>query len=150
MIGPFRGEYRFLSNFWPCRVEYEGVIYPSVEHAYQAAKTLDKSTRQRIGKAKTPGEAKRIGHRVPARPGWFWARPYVMRSLVEQKFRQDARLRQKLLDTGQEELIEWNTWHDQFWGRCACLACGEEGKNVLGEMLMDVRRCLAEQMEKEP
>lgn len=37
----FRGEYDFLSNFYKCNVEHEGVIYSSVENAFQAAKTLD-------------------------------------------------------------------------------------------------------------
>ena len=40
VIDSFQGEYRFLSNFWPCVVEYEGTEYPSVENAYQAAKTI--------------------------------------------------------------------------------------------------------------
>ena len=41
VINEFQGKYRFLSNFYPCDIVYEGIQYPSTEHAYQAAKTLD-------------------------------------------------------------------------------------------------------------
>src|SRR4051812_21328901 len=44
-IAEFQGEYRFLSNFWPATVEFEGIRYPTAEHAYQAAKTLDAKER---------------------------------------------------------------------------------------------------------
>ena len=45
MINEFQGDYRFLSNFHPAEVEMDGIKYPSVEHAYQAAKSLDKDER---------------------------------------------------------------------------------------------------------
>jgi len=50
MINEFQGQYRFLSNFWflPNGIEYEGKIYKTVEHAYQAAKFTDKKIREEI------------------------------------------------------------------------------------------------------
>lgn len=41
MIAEFHGPYLFLSNFFPATVQLDGIPYPSVEHAYQTAKTLD-------------------------------------------------------------------------------------------------------------
>jgi len=61
MISEFQGEFRFLSNFWPCKIYFEGMWYDSVEHAYQAAKTLDMDERLRISFLETPGKAKRAG-----------------------------------------------------------------------------------------
>src|SRR3954468_6821071 len=55
-IDSFQGEYRFLSNFWPAGVEFEGITYPTAEHAYQAAKTLDVALRKRIAAEPTPAD----------------------------------------------------------------------------------------------
>src|SRR5690348_9381030 len=60
-IAEFQGEYRFLSNFWPAEVAYEGITYPTAEHAYQAAKTMDVNERKRIAALPTPAEAKAAG-----------------------------------------------------------------------------------------
>jgi predicted NAD-dependent protein-ADP-ribosyltransferase YbiA (DUF1768 family) len=45
-ISSFTGEYRFLSNFYPCVVHLDEEVYPSVEHAYQAAKTVNPEERK--------------------------------------------------------------------------------------------------------
>ena len=57
----FQGEYRFLSNFYPATVVYEGITYPDSEHAYQSAKTLDMNERRKIAALATPALAKRAG-----------------------------------------------------------------------------------------
>ena len=61
MIHGFNNPYDFLSNFYACETEYEGQWYPTSEHAFQAAKTLDKDLRIFIKMAPTPGEAKKRG-----------------------------------------------------------------------------------------
>jgi len=63
-ITSFNGKYEFLSNFYYSPVTYEGITYPTVEHAFQAAKTFDVTERRRISEMKTPGMAKRAGRRV--------------------------------------------------------------------------------------
>jgi predicted NAD-dependent protein-ADP-ribosyltransferase YbiA (DUF1768 family) len=65
VINSFSGKYRFLSNFYECTVSYAQENYPSVEHAYQAAKTLDLEYRAMIRKALTPAKAKQLGRVVP-------------------------------------------------------------------------------------
>lgn len=54
-ISEFQNKYRFLSNFWPISVQFDGILFPSVEHAYQTAKTLDIKEREvtRLGRNKT-------------------------------------------------------------------------------------------------
>lgn len=135
----FQGERRFLSNFFPSPVHLEGEAYPTVEHAFQAAKTLDPAWRERIRQAPTPQEARRLGRLAPLRPGWEEMRVAVMEALLRQKFA-DPSLRRKLLQVPEEELVEWNTWHDAFWGRCICTRCGGRGQNRLGILLREIRR----------
>jgi ribA/ribD-fused uncharacterized protein len=133
MIDSFKDEYRFLSNFYPCVVEFEGRCYSSVEHAYQAAKTTNELDRIRIQGMTTPGRAKRLGRTVVIRSDWDSMRLDIMRSLVEQKFA-DSELARMLNDTGNQELVEGNTWGDTFWGVCKGV-----GENHLGRILMGVR-----------
>lgn len=70
MIDSFRGKYAFLSNFYPSPVELDGYVYPTVEHAYQAAKTEDVDARMSILTADKPATAKALGRGVPLREGW--------------------------------------------------------------------------------
>jgi ribA/ribD-fused uncharacterized protein len=133
-IKEFQGENRFLSNFWDAKVVLDGVTYPTVEHAYQAAKTLDKERRKVIQAQPTPGKAKRAGQRVKIRSDWENVKVGIMLDLVRQKFKNNVKLKNRLLATGSEELIEGNTWGDTFWGRCRGV-----GKNHLGKILMKVR-----------
>ena len=118
MIDSFRGEHRFLSNFYPAPVEFEGITYPTVEHAYQAAKTENPLWRVIILGCETAGEAKRCGRKVPLRKNWNRVRQAVMTNLIWQKFSKHEHLKQKLLATGVQPLIEGNAWGDTFWGVC--------------------------------
>jgi len=142
MITSFQGEHRFLSNFSPCNVEFEGMVFPTVEHAYQAAKTLDLSLRQQIAALPTPGKAKRFGRQLELRPDWDRLRVSIMLQLLISKFTHEP-WRGLLIATRDEELIEGNTWGDRFWG--AELVNGVwVGENKLGRSLMLVRETLLE------
>lgn len=144
MIGPFRGEWRFLSNFWPCHVKLDGKTYVSVEHAYQAAKTNNQQDRAMIAVALTPGKAKRLGRTVMARPDWPTVRVEVMKDLVLQKFQNHPYLEKKLLATADEEIVEINEWGDRFWGQSPM----GSGANTLGKILMGVREFLRDRNEQ--
>src|SRR5579864_1848661 len=85
-ITSFTGEYRFLSNFWPCSITYEATDYPSVEHAFQAAKTLNQNERLLIRSLPSPAQAKRAGKKVVLRPDWEQTKVGIMRSLLHEKF----------------------------------------------------------------
>jgi len=152
-IFEFEGTNRFLSNFGDGAVEMYGIIFPTVEHAFAAAKldpnggvhprtTVLKEMR-RIANIPTPGKAKGAGRRRSwngkpfLRPDWENVKLDLILELVRRKF-QDPSLARKLLATGDVLLVEGNTWDDTTWGMI------EEGgvfrgTNWLGEILMQIR-----------
>lgn len=137
MIAEFQGEYRWLSNFWPCHIRMRGIVYPSVENAYQAAKTDDLQLRVAFERC-SAAEAKRLGKLLVLRDGWDAMKLQVMYELVRMKFSRvfNTELAVKLAATGTEELQEGNRWHDTFWG--VYLPTGV-GRNELGKIIMRVR-----------
>jgi len=143
-IDSFTGKYAWLSNFWETPVKYRGHRYPTLEHAYQAAKAASLRDRKRIMAAGSPGEAKRLGRQVLLRPDWEQVKLGVMWSLLQRKFK-DPVLRNQLLATGDAELVEGNWWHDSYWGNCSCVTCAWQppGLNWLGRLLMLLRSQLA-------
>jgi ribA/ribD-fused uncharacterized protein len=144
-IDDFRGNYHFLSNFEPAEVTLDGIKFPTVEHAYQAAKTLEPQARQQILGASTPGLARKMGRKLCQRPDWPDVKVKAMQDLVAQKFDGHPDLVKLLLATGDIELVEGNTWHDNFWGDCRCPSCAKiNGQNWLGRILMEVRERLKE------
>lgn len=142
MITSFSDKYRFLSNFYPSKVLLDDVEYPTVEHAFQAAKTDWIYERQSIKDAETPNKAKKLGRKVTLRSNWEDIKEKVMEDLVRQKFA-NVELRNLLLDTNDSQLIEGNAWGDTNWG---CVLKNDEwiGKNLLGKILMKVRKELNE------
>jgi len=139
MIDSFKDEYRFLSNFWPAEVRFEGLQYPSVEHAYQAAKTEDPKERVDVQSCTTPGKAKRQGRKVTMRSDWDDVKVDIMEHLLYEKFAHPE-LRDRLLQTGTQGLVEGNTWGDTFWG-----VSGGKGENHLGRILMKIRKDLGDE-----
>jgi len=139
MIDRFDGENRFLSNFFvlPRPITHDGIIYPTTEHAFQAAKTLDFRKRFEISKLATPGMAKRAGRLCELRPEWEVSKNRVMYELVLLKFVLNQDLRWKLIDTYPNKLVEGNTWGDTYWGVCKGV-----GENKLGSILEIVRQQL--------
>ncbi len=140
MIEKFRGEYRWLSNFFECETPIflngDSNAYPTVEHAYQAAKTFNTSFRAMIlcGDATF---AKRFfkTRKAAIRPDWDQVKLLIMEQCLRQKFKQGTKLAKKLEETNNQEIIEGNTWHDTFWGQCLIGV----GKNHLGKLLMKIR-----------
>lgn len=136
-INEFKGTYSFLSNFYPYKMEYNGLTYLSSEAAYQAQKTDNRSvqeTFQNLG----PTDAKHLGRAVDMRSDWDEVKDQVMLDILRIKF-SDQALKDKLLATGDAILIEGNTWHDAYWGMILVDGVPTEGKNMLGKMLMQVR-----------
>jgi ribA/ribD-fused uncharacterized protein len=133
-IDRFEGEWAFLSNYWPCAVVVDGVSFPSVEHAYQAMKSLDPGARAQIRQAADPDAAKKLGRQTRVRPDWDDIKVAVMTRLVRTKFRDDSELADRLRSTGERDLVEGNHWGDRFWG-----VCEGAGENHLGRILMRVR-----------
>lgn len=129
-ITSFTKKYRFLSNLADSPVEYQGVIYPSVENAFQAAKTPFAGERGFIRKL-SAFHAKRAGLSVTLRYDWEDVKVEIMAQLIHDKFERNEHLRKLLLETGEEGLVEGNRWGDDYWG-----VCSEKGLNILGRLLM--------------
>ena len=131
MINNFRGEYRFLSNFFPAPVTYRGLTYKNNEAAFQAQKDL---SRLKEFTQLDPSAAKRLGRRVRLRSDWEEVKLDIMEDIVRAKFTQNQDLAQKLLNTYPQQLVEGNNWNDTFWG-----VCRGKGNNALGLILMVIR-----------
>lgn len=134
-----KGPWCFLSNFFPSTIVYKGITYPTVEHAYQAAKTMDKGKRFAISEAKSPAMAKKMGRAIKSlRKNWDRKKILVMEELLRLKF-SNYHMAKMLLSTSYAELIEGNWWGDTFWG-----VCKDRGKNMLGRLLMETRETIRE------
>lgn len=133
-IDSFHGQNRYLSNFYPSPIEWDGLTFPTVEHAFQAAKSCDPLERAAIAQAPSPGIAKRMGRAVKLRADWEEVKIPFMLAFLRLKFTFDSAPGRWLLNTGQAELVEGNTWGDRFWG-----TVDGEGRNELGKLLMQVR-----------
>ena len=141
----FFGAFRFLSNFFILEngVSLDDVYYPSVEHAYQAAKWPLHLREQFLGVS--AGKAKKLGREAPKFNAKKWDKQKlsIMAGLCRQKFLNNPTLRAMLLMTEGCILRETNNWGDVYWG------CDESGngENQLGELLMDIRHDLLTKKE---
>jgi ribA/ribD-fused uncharacterized protein len=138
-ITEFRGEWRFLSNFWPCDVKLGEIVFPSAEHGYQARKSLMPEVQLSVAQLATPGDAKRYGRKIVLRPDWEQVKKRVMLLVVLSKFTQNPDLVARLAATEDAYLEEGNTWHDNYWGACRCDDHTGDGLNYLGRILMMAR-----------
>lgn len=130
-IDKFRGKYYFLSNFFNAQVTYNGITYENNESAFQAQKQPNIAhTFSHLN----PSQAKSKGRKVVLRNDWEKVKDEIMYNICLCKFTQNEELKQKLLNTGNAELIEGNTWNDTYWG-----ICRGRGKNHLGKILMQIR-----------
>ncbi len=127
-------DYRFLSNFQQSEIIFCGLVFPTVENAYQALKCAVPEERRKFLLI-TPAEAKQLGKTVQKRADWSLIKLMVMADLVFRKFEQNLDLRRKLIDTGTKYLEESNNWSDTYWG-----VYNDKGENKLGKILMDVRQ----------
>lgn len=134
LITEFCGEYGCFSNFYRAEVMFEGKKYPTSEHAFQAAKTLDPVKRKEIAVLPTPSAAKRAGRKLRLRDDWERVKIGVMEQILRDKFDRHPHLKKVLLATGDRELREGNDWGDKFWG-----VVGNTGRNELGKCLMRLR-----------
>jgi ribA/ribD-fused uncharacterized protein len=132
-IKGFFGEFRWLSNFEPCKVVYEGLEYKSSENAYQAAKSLDPEVRLKFSQL-SPSESKKMSKLIELRKDWEDIKISVMYDICLDKFTRNPYLGTKLIETGDKYLEESNHWKDTFWG-----VCDGRGQNHLGKILMQIR-----------
>lgn len=134
MIDSFKDNYSFLSNFHPVTMDYDSYVFPSVENAFQAAKSNDPQIWMQMTKI-TPSQSKKLGRQIVLRSDWETIKLRVMEELLRVKFGpQHPSLRAALAFTRGHELVEGNWWGDTYWGICRGI-----GQNNLGKLLMKIR-----------
>lgn len=143
VIDRFVGKHAFLSNFYSSTIYVDAKAYATVEHAYQAHKSLDESVKETIRNAPTAAVAKKLGRAVILRSDWEDVKVDLMKSFIKKKF-ENPFLRPLLLQTDDATLIEGNHWNDTFWG-----VCRGKGLNVLGRILEEERRMILLEEELE-
>lgn len=129
--------YDVLNNFSANAVEIDGVLYPTSEHAYQAAKCIDLDGKKEILSAKSPLLAKEVSnqkYKSAKDPDWNAKKLSVMESILRSKLAQHQEVREALIKSGDEEIAE-DSPVDSFWGS------GKDrgGKNQLGKIWMKIR-----------
>jgi ribA/ribD-fused uncharacterized protein len=133
--------YGVFSNFSPHGVEMDGEWWPTTEHWFQAQKFAGTMHAEAVRRARTPKDAADIGRdrSRPLRADWERVKDDVMRRAVLRKFETHRKLRELLLATGDEAIVE-NAPGDYYWG------CGADGsgRNMLGKILVETRAILRE------
>jgi ribA/ribD-fused uncharacterized protein len=137
MITEFKDQYHWLSNFCWSPFVYRGITFNTNEHFYQAHKCRRSIDFMKIVDCEKPGQTKRLGKIVDRSDDWNQEYSLdVMKKGIYHKFNQNKDLKQKLINTGDIQLIEGNYWNDTFWGFCLKT---ETGENNLGKILMLAR-----------
>lgn len=128
--------YSEFSNFAPYGIELDGYWWRTTEHYFQAQKFLDKAYQDKIRQAPDPKTAANLGRSraIAIREDWEEIKDDVMRKAVLKKFQTHPKLRELLISTGSEDILE-NAPGYYYWG------CGSDGsgKNMLGKILQEVR-----------
>lgn len=134
----------WFSNMEPfdTPMEYEGMVFNTVEHFYQAMKCRhgDVDGRMKIANAPTPFMAKRYGRKVSLRHDWEGVKIGVMELALRYKFAEGTTWHGRLLlEVQNGPIVEVNNWHDNYWGDCICSTCdGRQGFNMLGRLLTKI------------
>lgn len=132
--------YGCFSNFSAHGFILDKLYWATSEHYFQAQKFVGTPYLEKVRQTKTPKDAAKMGRdrSLPLRHDWEQGKDDVMRSGVLQKFKTHTDIREILLATGDELLVE-NSPVDYCWG------CGKDGsgKNKLGQILVEVREILS-------
>ncbi len=142
-------DYGFMSNFYEAPIVIDGELWRTTEHYYQAQKFEEGPKRYRIKRCSTPNEAAVTARRLRGIvDDWDEIKYRIMYLAVLNKFTQHLDLMRKLLETGDEGLVEHTVGTirpDPWWGDGA----DGTGRNWLGKILMQVRSVLRHNLEGE-
>lgn len=132
----------FLSNFYPCEIQYGRFVYGSSECAYMSAKREDVNWKEFCSENK-PGVVKKKSKSVKIREDWDRIKIRVMFDVLRIKFA-IPELRNMLLATGDQQIVEGNTWGDTFYGVDKNTGVG---RNFLGRIIMKIREEIKEELK---
>lgn len=166
---PKTGLGKFFSNFSDHKIEYNGKIYPTVEHFFQSMKfvhtlstPIDLEYAELIRQQSTPNKARILANQekktqypwqlelnkiiekyselgVKINPQWESVKVKIMYDILKLKLTQHEDVKKALLDTGDNILAE-NNPNDYFWG----IGSDQTGQNILGRLLIELRKQLRE------
>jgi hypothetical protein len=132
--------YGAFSNLFRREIEFEGDVFATSEHAYQAGKARKPEVRKWLMAAPSPALLAMAAHGLyywDVAPGWSRTKFDRMRRVLRAKFTQHEDLRELLLSTGEARLVESATVDNpvnRLWGEVNGV-----GSNMLGVMLMELR-----------
>lgn len=131
-----------LGTFFNAPFTLDELVWPTVEHYFQAMKFDDQDYLIRVNQAPSPDKARKMGRSrfKKIRQDWAKVKQTVMTRGVYIKCRSHPLVAEALLSTDENKLVE-NSQYDYFWG------CGRDrrGKNTYGQVLMNVRNKLREE-----
>ena len=131
--------YGCFSNFSHYGFELDGKWWMTSEHYFQAQKFHNTKYEEMVRLLDNPMKAAEMGRdrNLPLRKDWEEVKDDVMEKAVLEKFKQNKEIREVLLSTDQDSIVE-KTTDDYYWG------CGKDGsgQNKLGKILMRVREKL--------
>jgi ribA/ribD-fused uncharacterized protein len=130
-------EFYVFNNFSAHAIEFRGRVYPTCEHAYQAAKCTDPEGQEAIRHARSPLEAKRLAnvtYKAARDPDWGNKKVAVVEEILRAKLAQHPEAQDALRASADEEIVE-DSPTDYFWGTGA----DGSGQNVLGKLWMKIR-----------
>lgn len=132
----YEKEYYMLSNFSAFAISWNGKLYATSEHIYQAEKFEDETIREMIRESLSPYDTKRIAHthKQHYKENWEGTKRAVMKRILQEKVKQHSYIKEKLLLSGTREIIE-DSPSDSFWGSRS----DGKGENTLGKLWMEIR-----------
>lgn len=144
-IDNFTGYFEFLHNNYLTPVLFDGMLFPSATHAFQASRSSDERTRKAILNAESLLVVLKIAKRIEEPENWKLRRLKIMEHIVRDKFRRSRELQEKLKATGNRDIVM--TYDDeneanQYWG-----VVNNKGQNQLGRIMMRIRSDLRENQE---
>lgn len=139
-----------LSNFEKCYIKYKGHLFATTEQAFMWEKAVffnDRESANKIIKEENPAKAKKLGREVKNFDDSLWSKVCYdfMYKVNYEKYSQNTRLKNILLNTGDKVLVEANP-RDRRWA--IGLPAEDDrvldesqwqGENLLGKVLMQVR-----------
>jgi len=131
-------EFYVFDNFAAFQVEYDGVLFSTSEHAYQATKfkKTNSKTYELVKQSRSAHDAQKIANENKNKvdPEWNKYKMSIMKDILRNKIEQHPYVLKKLIQSGNREIIE-DSWRDPTWG----WGKNKDGKNLLGKLWMELR-----------
>jgi ribA/ribD-fused uncharacterized protein len=130
----YTSQYDWMRNDYHSKIKVGGIEYPTAEHAYQAAKTTDKTLKKAIADQVFIADARKMGRNLDLPDNWDDRKGDIMQTILRQKFMQNEEIADRLMKTDYDSIVA--DMRDEYWGT------GKNGfgENYLGAYLEEVRQ----------